>query len=109
MSLSLPVSLEDGIPTTRDLNRYVTKKYAADWKDIGIELGLEFDVLDVVEKDKTQQSIACFQKTLDIWLKLTRNATWKTLEVALTNVRRQQLCLHPVDNVYGEDSYLTTI
>ena len=83
----------------KDLNRYV-KKYAVDWKDIGIELGLELDVLDLVEKDHPHQSIACFQKTLDKWLKLAPNATWTTLEVALTNVRRQQLGLDPVD--YGE-------
>ncbi|XP_065892676.1 protein NLRC3-like isoform X2 [Dysidea avara] len=82
----------------KDLNRYV-KKYAVDWKDIGIELGLELDVLDLVEKDHPHQSIACFQKTLDKWLKLAPNATWTTLEVALTNVRRQQLGLDPVDYV----------
>ena len=87
----------------RDLNRYVTKrKYATDWKDIGIELGLELDVLDVIEKDNPQQSVSCLQKTLDKWLKLTPNATWRTLEITLTNVRRLQLCLDPVDDVYGE-------
>jgi len=86
----------------KHLNRYVTKKYAADWKDIGIELGLELDVLDIIERDNPQRSVACFQKTLDKWLKLTPTVTWKTLEVALTNVRRQQLGLNPVDDVCGE-------
>jgi len=89
----------------RDLNRYVTKKYAADWKDIGIELGLELSVLDVIEKDYRDQSIHCFQNTLDQWLKLNCDVTWKTLEVALTNVRRQQLGLDPVD-LYGEDVHI---
>ena len=51
----------------KELNRYV-KRYAADWKDIGIELGLELDVLDLIEKDRLQQSAACFQKTLGLWL-----------------------------------------
>jgi len=86
----------------RDLNRYVIKRYAADWKDIGLELGLKFDVLKMIQKDNLQQSIPCLQKTLDQWLKLTHNATWKTLEVALSNVIRQQLGLDPVDDVYGE-------
>jgi len=66
-------------------------------------LGLELSVIDVIEKDHRDQSVHCFQKTLDNWLKLTPNATWKTLEVALTNVRRQQLGLDPVDDVYGEN------
>ena len=84
----------------RDLNRYVTKKYAAYWRDIGIELGLESDALNIIEKDNPQQSVACFQSTLDMWLKLIPNATWKKLEVALTNVRRQQCGLDPVSDLY---------
>jgi len=95
------VIVEDDTPTMRDLNRYVTKKYAADWKDTGIELGLELGVLDIIEKDNPQHSVTCFQKTLDKWLKLTPNATWRKLEVALTNVERQKLGLDPVDDVYS--------
>ena len=72
----------------RDLNRYVTRKYATEWYNIGIELGLELDVLDIIQKDNPQQSITCFQKTLAIWLQLnTDDATWRMLEVALTNVK----------------------
>ena len=86
----------------RDLNRYVTRKYATDWYDIGIELGLELDV-NIIEKDNPQQSVTCFQRTLDKWLKLnTDDATWRTLEVALTNVNRAKLGLDPVDDVHGK-------
>ena len=98
--------IEDDTPTMRDLNRYVTKKYAADWKDTGIELGLELDVLNVIEKDHPQGCVTCFQVTLDKWIKSTPNATWKTLEVALTNVRRQQPGLDPVDNVCSGESFV---
>ena len=90
----------------KDLNRYVTSKHANDWHDIGIELGLEFDILDIIEKDYHQQSVTCFQKTLDKWLKLNPdNATWKTLEIALTNVNRIKLGLEPVDDIHGKDMY----
>ena len=90
----------------KDLNRYVTSKYANNWHDIGIELGLEFDILDIIEKDHHQQSVTCFQKTLDKWLKLhPDSATWKTLEVALTNINRIKLGLEPVDEIYGNDVY----
>ena len=82
----------------KDLNRYVIRKYAADWHDIGIELGLELSVLDIIENDHHQRSVASFQKTLDKWLQLnTDDATWRTLEVALTNVNRAKLGLDPVD------------
>ena len=91
----------------KDLNRYVTRKYATDWYDIGIELGLELDVLDIIKKDNPQDSVTCFQKSLDKWLKLNNDsATWRTLEVALTNVvNRTKLGLDPVDDVYGKDVY----
>ena len=88
----------------KDLNRHVAKKYATDWYDIGIELGLEISVLDNIQLDNPQQSITCFRKTLDKWLVLnTDDATWRTLEVALTNVNRAKLGLDPVDDVYGND------
>lgn len=86
----------------KDLNRYVASKYAHDWHDIGIELGLEFDILNIIGKDHHQQSVTCFQKTLDRWLKLNSDdATWKALEIALTNVNRIKLGLEPVDDIYG--------
>ena len=86
----------------RDLNRYVVKKHATDWWDIGLELGLELHLLQTIKKDNPQQSVICFQETLDRWLKLNPKATWKILEIALTNVNRQNLELDPVDDVYGK-------
>ena len=87
----------------KELNRYVTRKYATDWYDIGIELGLELDI-NITEKDNPQQSVTCFQKTLGKWLN-TDDATWKELEVALTNVNRAKLGLDPVDDVFGKELY----
>ena len=85
----------------RDLNRYVTNKYAADWCNIGIELGLETTTLDIIERNYHQQNETCFQKTLDQWLKLNKDdTTWRTLEVTITNVNRAKLGLDPVDDVY---------
>ena len=94
----------------RDLNRHVTRKYASDWYNIGIELGLELNVLDTIENDHSQRSeksVTCFLKTLDRWLGLNNDdATWKALEVALTNVNRAKLGLNPVDDVYGKKEQL---
>jgi len=98
-------TVEDEKPTIRDLNRYIVTKYATNWYEIGIELGIELCVLDLIKKDNPQQSVHCLLKVLDKWLKVTDNPTWKILEVALTNVTRQQLNLDPVDDVYGESVY----
>ena len=87
----------------KELNRYVTRRHALDQYDIGIELGLELDV-NITEKDNPQQSVTCFQKTLGKWLS-NDDATWKELELALTNVNRAKLGLDPVDDVYGKEVY----
>ena len=92
-------------PTRGDLNRYVIIKFAIYWIDIGIELGLGLDVLNIIAKDNLHHSEACLKETLDTWLKLTTDATWETLEVALTNVNRVKLGLEPVDDIYGEVIY----
>ena len=93
--------VENETPTMKDINRY-TKKYAADWKDIDIELGLKFSSLNIIEKDHPSQSVTCFQDMIDNGIESTTdNVTWKILEVAFTNVNRQKLHLDPVDDVYG--------
>ena len=93
---------ENGCPNMRDLNRYVTKRFARNWKDIGIELGIKAHILDNVEINHPLNCEDCFKDTLEKWLKSDTNAMWRTLEVALTNVRRQELGLDPVKGVHGE-------
>ena len=95
-------STETEKPTMKDLNRYVTRKYASDWLDIGIELGLNFDVLKVIGSDNLQKCEACLMNTLAKWLKLNTDVTWKTLEIAITNVNRSKLGMNPVGDVYGK-------
>ena len=87
----------------KDLNRYVINKFAIDWKDVGLELGLNLSVLHMVKVDHLNQSRMCLQAILEKWLRLTPDATWRALEIALTNVTRQKLDLDPVDDVYGEN------
>ena len=89
----------------KDINRYVTRKYAADWKEIGIELGLQLPTLKIIESDNPLKSEACFPVMIDKWIEKTaENATWKALEVTLTNVNRQKLDLDPVDDIYGMEN-----
>ena len=96
--------IESKRPTVKELNRYVVYKFAADWYNIGIELGLEPCVLKIIENDYcTRGSVACFQTTLEKWLESNGDtATWKTLEVALTNVNRATRYQYPVNDDYGK-------
>ena len=89
----------------KELNRYVMRENANKWEDIGKELGLDLDKLKITAKDNPLDIRKCFLTTLDQWLKGDPGASWRRLEVALTNVNRAKLGLDPVDDVYGKDLY----
>ena len=95
-------SAEDTTPSERDLNRYVINKHSVDWREIGLELGLQGEQLNIIGIDFTQCA-KCLQKTLEAWLNIGDGATWKALEVAVTNVNRAKNGLNPVDDVFGKD------
>ena len=70
---------------------------------------MDLTILKITAKDNHLQCVACLRDTLDKWLKLnTDDATWRTLEVALTNVNRAKLGLDPVNDVHGKDVYYNT-
>ena len=100
--------IEDGFPLMRDLNRYIVHKYASDWEDIALELGLDEQVVAIIKKDN-RECVDCIRNTLQKWLDLTPNATWKMLEVAVTNVKRIQLSLDPVTDIYGKNTSLISM
>ena len=56
------------------------------------------------KRDSWSVSIKCFRETLNYWLEENNDATWKSIEVALTNVNRLNLKLNPVDDVYAVHS-----
>ena len=91
--------LEENTPEMKDLYRYVIKVFAPEWRDIGLELNLKTTALDIIAKDNPLNCTACFERTLDMWLKSTPHATWKILEVAITNAKRAHLGLKPVTDL----------
>ena len=95
--------IEDERPSTKDLQRYVVCKYASEWIDIATELGLDTSTVEIIKMDN-QKCEYCLKETLQKWLDLSPNATWKMLEVAITNVKRTKMSLDPITNIYGENT-----
>ena len=71
-------------PTLKELNEHVISQYATYWDRIGMQLGVTG--IDIIEKDNSQDCIACFRKALQKWLNATEHATWKMLEDAINIV-----------------------
>ena len=86
----------------KNLHRYVIKTYAPHWKAIGLELNLKASTLEIIAEDNPLKCNVCFERTLDMWLKSTPHATWRILEVAITNVQRARLGLKPLPDANGE-------
>ena len=98
---------EAKVPDMRDLNHYVIKTHAAEWKSIGLELKLKNATLEIISKNNPGDCITCFKETLDQWLICTPSATWHTLELAITNVRRAYDGLDRVTDIYGKGLCVT--
>ena len=66
------------------------------WKSIGLKLGLEDDVITVIQSNHPMQIEECFREVLQKWLKQDPKPTWNTLELAITNACRERLGLDPL-------------
>ena len=109
--------VENVAPRMEDINRYVTWKYAVDWEDISLELNLDYNKIPSIDdymctrtggltQYGPKDNKAKFHDMISFWIKRGVDATWKALEVALTNVNRRKLGLYPVDDVYGMITHL---
>ena len=70
-------------PTQQELNRYVSPKYAAQWRELGVELGLLECKLNEIEANNPLDCRKCCNRMLAAWLTSKPNASWKKLFDAL--------------------------
>ena len=81
-------------PKMGELNQFLTE-HCKLWRSIGYKLGLEDSVLVVIQDDHQTQRDR-FEATLRKWLEQDVRASWNTLELSITNARREELSLNPL-------------
>jgi len=86
----------DRRPEHKKLNRILVH-YCNLWQPIGLHLGLTQAQLNVIAADHPMDQKECFRKTLYDWLQMDIGATWSTLELAITNAKREDLGFEPLD------------
>ena len=84
--------IADEKPEMSELNKHLVK-YCGLWRAIGLKLGLEDDLLDMIAEDNSKQHQECFRIMLKKWLVQDISPTWNTLELAITNAQRDGLSL----------------
>ena len=85
-------------PTVKDCQKFIISDYCLEWKSIGLQLGLQWQssVLSLIEADHRNQHRECLRMILDRWLQMDAMATWSKLELAITNVNRDNLGIDPL-------------
>ena len=70
-------------PTLRELQGHVTPQYAADWREIGVELGLTDAKLREIRKDNPDSVKSCCNRMFSEWLRVDTTASWEKLFTAI--------------------------
>ena len=99
---SSAIYVGDRVPKAREYQKFLTT-YSLLWRPIGENLGLKSAVLNLIEAENPRKPRECLRVTLDRWLQLDVNATWSTLELAITNANRTKNGLDPLDA--SKDNY----
>ena len=66
-------------PELKDINNYVVIKCATEWKQLGENLNIDEDLLNIIDKDNPNNCENCCSKMLSSWLDLDPNASWSIL------------------------------
>ena len=78
--------MPDERPKLPELFRKIVPKYAARWKDLGVQLGIPIYHLDAIEEDNAnRQSFTqqCCKAMLRKWMESTPDPTWNILQKAI--------------------------
>jgi len=71
------LSIASTTPTLLELQRYITPRYAAEWRELGVELGLDDSRLRIIRKDNPNSVEDCCNAVFSVWLRKDTTATWK--------------------------------
>ena len=71
--------LGDERPQLKDINNYVVIKSAPNWKELGRNLSIDENLLNIIEKDNPNSCENCCSKMLNDWLDETPHASWGIL------------------------------
>ena len=80
-------TLGDQRSQLKDLYNHVVVKYAKNWKELGKNLNIDEDLLNITEKDYPHNFENCCSKILSDWLELNPQATWQILLDAVNKLQ----------------------
>ena len=72
----------------KDINDYVVPRYAPRWKQLGRQLNIDQNLINILQHDHGGDCVECCTRMLEAWLEQNTldNATWETLFYAIDNL-----------------------
>lgn len=77
-------------PTEIEFNNHVRDKVATKWRDLGVQLMIPSEQLDII-KENNQDIKSCCTKMFLYWLQVDTTATWNKLIKALEDINHNAL------------------
>ena len=68
-----------------------TREISHDWYFLGLQLGLELDVLSSIQSRTSLSQDECCQEMFEVWLHIDLNASWEKLVDALDTMKCHRL------------------
>ena len=79
-------------PSLREIIDYnIRNEVAVQWYDLGVQLLLDTNVLNIIRQDHLANTEACCNELFNRWLQVDRTASWNKLIEALRNIGKNQL------------------
>ena len=86
MHILYSLSSGSGKPEVSELHRNIVPKYAARWRDLGVQLKIPEYHLEAIAVNNTNHpsySEQCCKAMLQKWMEITPDATWSILQMAI--------------------------
>ncbi|XP_065916596.1 uncharacterized protein [Dysidea avara] len=93
-------------PVLADINKYLVPWWASKWKQLGAQLNIGENKMDIIEYNNPHDCERCCSKMLNDWLNDTLDATWDHLTIAVDKLPSLDVTVQEAFSVL-RDRYVT--
>jgi len=73
-------------PKIKDIHNHLIPKWAPRWKELGIQLGIDQHLINIIEYDHRNDCKSCCIEMFTKWLDSNPTASWEDIITAVDNL-----------------------
>ena len=70
-------------PQIKDIQNYVVPKWGSNWRQLGTQLNIDQNLMDIIEHDHPNDCVRCCSKMFSKWLDMNPSASWEDIDAAM--------------------------